>query len=435
MPTALTTLATVAAVFLIAAFARAEEPAGEVSAGTPELSDAELDRRIDALRRADFTVTVPDADGEPADAPVRYELIRHKFEFGTAINRKWLATKDRAYVGKSADKRPDDAREYERIARAYFNAAVVENGMKWANMEEADAEWKGEERALAAYEWCAERGLALRGHCIWWGVPRWLPDWQKELAKRPREVIEARMKRRLRHVLELFAGKVHEWDLNNEMMHEDIFAERMGLESPAAYFRWAKQAAPDVTFYVNEYGILSGGDAERYVEHIRGLIADGAEVGGIGMQAHFFKPVPSNEKLWAILEKFRPFDLPIRITEFDLHYADMTDEEQAEQLVRFYKLCFAHPSVVGIHMWGFWRGAHWRPGAAIWRKDWTPRPAARAYMKLMTETWHTQGTSDPDEDGTVAFRGFPGTYRITRGERTAEVELTRDEPNAVVRFE
>jgi endo-1,4-beta-xylanase len=35
-------------------------------------------------------------------------------------------------------------------------------------------------------------------------------------------------------------------------------------------------------------------------------------------------------------------------------------------------MCFAHPSVEGILMWGFWQGKHWRPNAFLWKKDWTP---------------------------------------------------------------
>jgi GH35 family endo-1,4-beta-xylanase len=219
------------------------------------------------------------------------------------------------------------------------------------------------------------------------------------------------------------------------MMHKDIFAEGMKLDSQAVYFDWAKAVAPGVSFYVNEYGILSGNDADRYVKHIRVLLDNGAAIGGIGMQAHFFKPVPANEQLWATLEKFRPFDLPVRITEFDLHYEGMTDEQQAEQLRRFYKTCFAHPSVVGIHMWGLWQGSHWRPQAAMWRKDWTPRPAAEAYVKLMTDTWRTRGLAAPDDNGRFSFRGFYGTYRFRHGERTGKVELTKGSIKATARLD
>jgi hypothetical protein len=34
-------------------------------------------------------------------------------------------------------------------------------------------------------------------------------------------------------------------------------------------------------------------------------------------------------------------------------------------------------------MWGFWEGAHWRPKAALWKRNWDMTPAARAYRDSM----------------------------------------------------
>ncbi len=400
------------------------------------LSEAGLDRLIDAHRRGDFAVALRDVEGRPAGGAVTYELVRHDFEFGTAIASRMVGAPDPVSARNRGLPSADEIARYDQIVTTYFNSVVVENAMKWPLMEDADGPDAGKEaRALFMADWARERDLYLRGHTLIWGVARWQPDWLKALAEQPAEVVEARVKARLDRALTLFAPYVREWDLNNEMMHEDIFGRAMNLPNGAAYFTWAKAIDPDVTYYVNEYGVLQGNEVDRYVAHIRQLLDAGAKVGGIGDQAHFFKPVPENRRLWAILDKLGQFGLPVKITEFDLHYNGMTDAEQAEQLRRFYRVCFAHPAVEGIYMWGFYENAHWRQRAALWRPDWTPKPAAEAYMALMTDTFHTAGDAEADASGGLRFRGFHGTYRFTSGGRSGTLRLNAGSPTGVVTLE
>jgi len=80
----------------------------------------------------------------------------------------------------------------------------------------------------------------------------------------------------------------------------------------------------------------------------------------------------------AVLDRLAVFKLPIRITEYgyetqfieppmttEYPYDAQSEEKKARFLDDFYRLCFSHPAVEGIIMWGHWEGAHWRPGAAI----------------------------------------------------------------------
>jgi GH35 family endo-1,4-beta-xylanase len=372
----------------------------------------DLDARIHDLRTQPFVVEIDENVTE-----VSYRLVKHEFEFGTAVSAFMLEGEDAWFPKKATRPSPEDKQRYQDILTSYYTAAVMENAMKWPMLCGPDCDPRRRQAAVAAAKWCQENGLVLRGHTLMWGVAKWLPDWMKELAQESPEHIERAIKTHFEHTLEDFSPFVSEWDLNNEMMHEDIFAEGMELESQAAYFEWATALSPETTFYVNEYGVLQGNEIDQYVEHIQGLLSDGANIGGIGDQAHFFTPIPSIEQLWGILDQLGQFDLPVKITEFDLGWKGMTPEEQADGLVRFYKTCFAHPAVDGIFMWGFWEGRHWRPNTAFWKKDWTPTPAAEAYMKLISEEWHTEGTATV-ENGILRFRGFPGTYEFTANGKT-----------------
>ena len=104
------------------------------------------------------------------------------------------------------------------------------------------------------------------------------------------------------------------------------------------------------------------------------------------------------------LDELAKFDLPIRITEYNFpgqrskYYtgdrtAKLTPEEEkakAEALTQFYRICFAHPAVTGIMMWGFWEGANWIPQSSLYKRDWTPTPAAGAYRELVLNKWWTR---------------------------------------------
>jgi len=406
------------------AFAEKPDP-DQTDASAPgiKITDEFLNESIDKHRKGDFTITIEGYEGQ-----VSYELVRHKFEFGTAISARMFRDPD-PKEGPTAE----DQANYQEILTKYFNAVVVENAHKWALMENAEGPRPDRvTEAVALEQWARDHDLFMRGHCIFWGVAHWMPDWNKELAKQEPEIIEQRMKARLKHVLNLFDDKITEWDLNNEMMHEDIFGDAMGWDNGSEYFKWAKEAAPDVTFYVNEYGVLQGNEVDRYVDHIRQLLDAGAEVGGIGDQAHFFKPLPPSEQQWAILDKLGQFGLPVKITEFDLGYKKMDREDQAADVRRFYRICFAHPAVEGIYMWGFWAGRHWRKNAALWARDWTPHPAAEAYIQLMEQDFTTRGETEVTNENGLSFRGFEGTYRITVGNKQHEVTLTQEQPTATI---
>ena len=74
---------------------------------------------------------------------------------------------------------------------------------------------------------------------------------------------------------------------------------------------------------------------------------------------------------------------------------------------------FSHPAVTGVLMWGFWEGRHWRPRAAMVRKDWTLKPNGQAWMDLVEKQWWTDERGKTGPDGEYKIRGFLGDYEIT----------------------
>ncbi|MEJ2628865.1 MAG: endo-1,4-beta-xylanase [bacterium] len=133
------------------------------------------------------------------------------------------------------------------------------------------------------------------------------------------------------------------------------------------------------------------------------------------------------------LNELAQFNLPIKITEF-LVTAD-TEEGKAEELRRFFRLCFAHPSVEAIIIWGFWEVGHWVPESALWKKDWTPTQQALAYRDLVFNQWWTEVSGKADNKGIFKTDAFYGDYEITCEGKTKKVTLSKKDKSLEVSFE
>ena len=84
-------------------------------------------------------------------------------------------------------------------------------------------------------------------------------------------------------------------------------------------------------------------------------------------------------------------------------------------------------------MWGFWEGAHWKPETALWRKDWTEKPAAKVWRDLVCQQWRTDETLHTDAGGSAKLRAFYGHYEVTVKGQTLPIDLT-DSTQGVVKI-
>jgi len=225
-----------------------------------------IEARIAEIRMGDIIVkTRPGAD-------VKVQQVRHEFLFGTAIPNS-LAEKG----GEAMS--PEDRKMFLKILSENFNYAVHENALKWYHCENkpnvvdyytADRIW----------ELCNELNIPMRGHCIFWEKSEFVMDWLKKLNN---DELRAAVKRRAIGVTKHFKGRIEEFDLNNEMIHGDFFRRRLGygIINEMAYM--AKAGNPDITLYVNDYGVLvnRGYNAGSYIIQIESLLANGVPIDGM----------------------------------------------------------------------------------------------------------------------------------------------------------
>jgi endo-1,4-beta-xylanase len=361
-------------------------------------------------------------------AEVQVRQARHEFPFGTAITSA-LAEGDPIAMSDA------DRKMFLKVLEENFNHAVHENALKWCDVEreKGKPDYSSAERI---WELCAERGISMRGHCLFWEKEDWVQPWLRELDSGK---LRAAAMRRGAEVTSRFKGRISEFDLNNEMIHGSFWRRRLGWGIVNEMALAARSGNPDAVLFLNDYGILveGGHNANAYLEQIKALLDEGVPIGGIGCQAHSatFLNVPVDPVIaQRNLDRLSRFGLPIKITEclFD-HTED--PEEQADQMRSILPIYFAHPEVSGILFWGFWAGMHWHPWAAFWKEDWTPTPQGLAYRDLVYKEWWTAASGKADSSGTFRTEAFFGDYQVSSMGKSKEAALRKKDGSALVTIE
>jgi len=370
-------------------------------------------------------------EGKPG-AQVRVEQMRHEFWFGAALASHMF----------HPAANPEDVEKYKNVFLKNFNSAVTENALKWYSMERAKGQIETD-TVDTILDWTHRNEIPLRGHCIFWGVPRFIQDWIKELDDRE---LEDTLRKRALSVAERYRGRFVEYDLNNEMMHTNYYEDRLGEDITLKMAQWVKEGDPNAVLFINDFDILTGKEVERFVAHVRKLLDQGVPVEGLGVQGHCHGLTFDRDEVWSALDALAELGLPIRVTEFNvpgqrspfyfskkLKMTPEQEETQAKELEDYYRICFAHPAVAGILMWGFWEAACWIPASAIYRRDWSPTPAALAYRRLVFDEWWTNWEGEIGEKGSCGTRAFFGKYRVTVDGVETIVDLTKSEGAAKIR--
>ena len=396
-------------------------------AGLLHAATADVEEAIRKVRMG--TLVVEAAPG----AEVRAEQLRHEFWFGAALASHVFGGRMNA----------EDAAQYKKVFLENFNAAVTENALKWHAMEPRQGR-VDYSIVDAILQWTEENEIPLRGHNIFWGVPNRVQSWQKAMKD---DTLRATLKARALDVGRRYRGRFAEYDLNNEMMHANYYEDRLGPGITKDMATWVQQGDPNAVLFLNDYDILTGRRLNDYVAHIRRFLDQDVPIGGIGVQGHLHADSFDPAALQNALERLAEFNLPICITEFNFpgqrskHYRKrgvrLSEEEEqakAKALVEYYRICFATPAVKGILMWGFWEGANWIPVSSLYRRDWSPTPAADAYRDLVFKQWWTTWRGRADAQGKCEIPAFYGRHRVSVGDREMTVELKRSERTKSVSF-
>jgi hypothetical protein len=117
------------------------------------------------------------------------------------------------------------------------------------------------------------------------------------------------------------------------------------------------------------------------------------------------------DDIWRTWNGFAPLVKQLTVTEYDFQTLD--DQIHADHMRDMLTLAFSHPQMTGFVIWGFWEKRHWKPTAAMFKADWTERPAVKVWRDLVKGKWWTKADLTSSADGTASTPAYFGWYDIT----------------------
>jgi endo-1,4-beta-xylanase len=261
-----------------------------------------------------------EAPARPGQAALK-DAYDGAFLIGTAVNHGIVSGADPAAA--------------ELVIR-HFNTITVENVMKAGPINPRPGVYNFAP-ADAFVEFGERHGLYMVGHTLVWHNQT--PDWffldEDGNPNAPEAQIE-RMRRHIEVVAGRYAGRVHAWDVVNEVIAEDgsyrpttwVNSVGDGDELVRQAFRFAARYAPDAQLYYNDFNAWRPAKRDGIVRMVRMLQEEGIRIDGIGIQGHWGLNYPKLEYVAAAIDSFAALGVKVMITELDIDVLPLTREGQ-----------------------------------------------------------------------------------------------------------
>jgi endo-1,4-beta-xylanase len=255
------------------------------------------------------------------EPPALKTAFEDAFLIGTAVNNPIVSG--------------NDAASRELVVR-HFNSITAENVMKAGPLNPEPGIWNFGP-ADAFVEFGEQHDLFIVGHTLVWHnqTPAWFFQDEDGNPNSPDAQIE-RMRSHIETVAGRYAGRVHAWDVVNEVIDNDgsyrpttwVNAVGDGDELVKAAFRFASQYAPDAELYYNDFNAWRPAKRDGIVRMVRMLQDEGIRIDGIGIQGHWGLNFPRTEYIEAAIDAYAALGVKVMITELDVDVLPLTREGQ-----------------------------------------------------------------------------------------------------------
>jgi len=200
-------------------------------------------------------------------------------------------------------------------------------------------------------------------------------------------------------------------------------------------FKIAESVLPErAKLNINDYNL-----SEDYLRQVQDLLARGCKIDIMGAQMHLFNPqicldiadgipvdknaartrVQTPDQVYETFERLGKAGLPIHLSEITITAPNNDERGQAIQAVitrNLYRLWFSLKPMMGITWWNVVDdcGAPGEPSVSgLFSRNMEPKPAYYVLDDLINHEWKTNTCVKAGKDGSVEFRGFRGTYRLS----------------------
>lgn len=249
------------------------------------------------------------------------DAYKKAFLIGVAINPAIVSGSDKA----SQD-----------IVLTHFNSITVENAMKASVINPRPGVFNfGPADEYVAFG--EKNKLFLIGHTLVWHnqCPPWFftnasgsPNTKAEQIERLRSHIES--------VAGRYAGRVHAWDVVNEVIDEDgnyrntswVNAFGNGDTLVKYAFKFTAQYAPDAELYYNDFNAWRPAKRDGIIRLVKMLQKEGVRIDGVGMQGHWGLNYPKTKYIEDAIDAYAACGMKVMITEMDIDVLPLTKEGQ-----------------------------------------------------------------------------------------------------------
>lgn len=243
------------------------------------------------------------------------------FLLGSAVNHDIVLGRDK---------------ESQQIVIDQFNTITVENAMKAQTLNPRPDVYNFVP-ADQFVEFGEKHRMFIIGHTLVWHnqTPDWFFKDEDGNPKTP-SALKERMRSYIEAVAGRYAGRVHAWDVVNEVIDNDgsyrqtTWVEGFGSgdEMVKSAFKFASEYAPDTELYYNDFNAWRPTKRDGIMRMVRMLQNEGIRIDGIGIQGHWGLNYPKNEYIEAAIDSFYSLGVKVMITELDVDVLPLTREGQ-----------------------------------------------------------------------------------------------------------
>jgi endo-1,4-beta-xylanase len=224
----------------------------------------------------------------------------------------------------------------QAIVPVQFNTITAENVMKNEVIHPQPGVYDFGP-ADAFVEFGEKHNMFIVGHTLVWHnqTPAWFFQDEQGQPNTPEAQIE-RMRRHIETVAGRYAGRVHAWDVVNEVIDNDgsyrpttwVKSIGDGDELVKHAFKFASQYAPDAELYYNDFNAWRPEKVAGIVRMVKMLQAEGIRIDGVGIQGHWGLNFPKTEYIEAAIDAYAAAGVKVMITELDIDVLPLTKEGQ-----------------------------------------------------------------------------------------------------------
>ncbi len=206
------------------------------------------------------------------------------------------------------------------LIKYHFNSMTCANAMKFVSLNPEPGVYTFD-NADKLVQFARENDMAIHGHTLVWHnqTPQYIFENTNE------EKLLQTLRDHTAKVKEHF-GELATFDAVNEAIEDksDAYLREtkwhtiLGDDYIAKVFRVIHEVMPNTELFYNDYNECNPEKRAKIVKMLKGLIADGVPISGMGMQSHISIYGPDFDEIKRSIEEYASLGLKLRISELDV---------------------------------------------------------------------------------------------------------------------